>query len=200
MTKAELRACVRQRRATLDRAWRETASAAIQAAALALPGVAEAETVALYLALPDEVDTAALAERCLARGQRLCVPAWRAETRAYALAWLTAATPLHGGPLGVRQPAVPAWLPEAQPVGVAFAPGVAFDRAGGRVGHGAGHYDRMLAPARWAAAGREPLKVGLAFAFQVFDRVPGGPADIRMDWVVTEVGVARGASGAVDNM
>ncbi len=68
-----------------------------------------------------------------------------------------------------------------------MVPGVAFDRNGGRTGHGKGYYDKLLQHARKDA----PL-VALAFECQLFDEIPMEPHDIFMDAVVTEVGVFIG--------
>ena len=53
-------------------------------------------------------------------------------------------------------------------------PLVAFDRAGTRLGHGKGHYDRALAGL--ARRGVRPKLVGIAFAAQEVDGNPGGTA------------------------
>jgi 5-formyltetrahydrofolate cyclo-ligase len=60
-------------------------------------------------------------------------------------------------------------------------PGVAFDRRGGRIGHGRGYFDRLLIEVRESAT-----LIGLAFDCQVFDHVPTEPHDVPMDLVVTE--------------
>jgi 5-formyltetrahydrofolate cyclo-ligase len=65
---------------------------------------------------------------------------------------------------------------------LAFLPGVAFDRWGGRLGRGAGYYDRALSKPR----AELPFLCGLSYAFQVVDRVPMGPHDIRVDAVASE--------------
>ena len=65
---------------------------------------------------------------------------------------------------------------------IAFLPGVAFDRWGGRLGRGGGYYDRVLSKARPEL----PFLCGLSYAFQVVDRVPMGPHDMRVDAVVSE--------------
>ncbi len=67
-------------------------------------------------------------------------------------------------------------------------PGVAFDRRGRRLGRGGGHYDRVFPPATAA-----PLLLGVAFSFQLVDAVPVGPADRRVDGIVTELGIVRTA-------
>jgi 5-formyltetrahydrofolate cyclo-ligase len=72
-------------------------------------------------------------------------------------------------------------------------PGVAFDRQGGRLGHGWGWYDRMAADLLRLGPF---FRVGLAFDCQVVERVPRLETDIRVDAVVTETQVIRSAGRA----
>ena len=68
---------------------------------------------------------------------------------------------------------------------VVATPGVAFDRAGGRVGYGGGFYDRFLplTPA---------LRVAVAFGVQLVDGpVPGASFDLPVDAIVTETETIR---------
>ncbi len=64
-----------------------------------------------------------------------------------------------------------------------LAPLLAFDRAGYRLGYGAGYYDRTLAALPKAFA------LGCAYAAQEVPRVPAGPHDVRLDAVATQDGV-----------
>lgn len=59
-------------------------------------------------------------------------------------------------------------------------PGLAFDRAGNRLGYGGGHYDRFL-----RSLPPPTIRVGMAFAEQIVDEVPHGPGDEAVDLVVT---------------
>ena len=59
---------------------------------------------------------------------------------------------------------------------IVLVPLAAFDRAGHRIGYGAGHYDRTLAHLRKA----KPITaIGLAFAAQEIDAVPASAARRR---------------------
>lgn len=75
---------------------------------------------------------------------------------------------------------------EDRPVVVPAAllvPMLAFDRAGHRLGYGAGYYDRTLADLR---AQGLVLAVGVAYAGQEVEAVPRGGYDEPLDWIVTE--------------
>ncbi len=68
---------------------------------------------------------------------------------------------------------------------LAVIPGVAFDRQGNRLGHGAGYYDRFLAH---PAMARTAL-VGLAYAFQIVPALPVAPWDRPVHALCTEEGL-----------
>ena len=68
-----------------------------------------------------------------------------------------------------------------------MVPGVAFDRRGGRMGHGFGYYDKLLEHARPDA----PL-VALAFECQLFPEIPTQAHDIFMDKIITEQAIYAG--------
>ncbi|MDX1658870.1 MAG: 5-formyltetrahydrofolate cyclo-ligase, partial [Nitriliruptorales bacterium] len=80
---------------------------------------------------------------------------------------------------GIREPAGPKVDPAI--VEIALIPGVAFDVMGGRLGHGGGHYDRLLATLPHGA-----LRIGVAFSCQLVPRVPRSPVDEPVDIVITE--------------
>ena len=62
-------------------------------------------------------------------------------------------------------------------------PLLAFDRAGHRIGYGAGYYDMTIARLR---ARKAVTAVGIAFAAQEIAAVPATPRDARLDLVLTE--------------
>lgn len=74
-----------------------------------------------------------------------------------------------------------------EPVGALFTdwgkidlilvPGVAFDKSGNRLGRGKGYYDKVL---KQTGA----YKLGVCFDFQLVERVPVEPHDVKMDRVV----------------
>ncbi len=155
--------------------WSEQIAAQVQT----LDAFRRAKVVACYLALPQEVQTAALLAACRRLGQRVCVPAYYYRAAGYRLAWLTENDVLCAGRWQVPEPLEPVWVDQPAVVDVVIVPGLAFDAAGQRIGHGGGGFDRLLekVPA---------FKVGLAFAAQMVRRVPVAEHDIPMDVVVTE--------------
>ncbi len=172
-------------RARLSPAAVAAKSARIAERVLGLAAFRRAQVVATYLALADEVQTAPLIAACHAARKRVCTPVFDAVTKSYRFAWLTPRTKLRAAHFGVLEPVRPRRVAAPARIELALVPGVAFDRAGHRLGHGRGYFDQLL-------AGLAACKVGLAFAAQVVARVPHAAHDVRMDAVVTEGKVFQG--------
>lgn len=81
------------------------------------------------------------------------------------------------GPWTSRQPADEA---ESAVPTLLFCPLVGFDRRGGRIGQGGGHYDR------WFAAHPGALRIGIGWSVQEVDAMPLEPTDMPLDAVLTE--------------
>ncbi len=75
---------------------------------------------------------------------------------------------------------------DAKDLDLIIAPGLAFDRRGGRLGYGKGYYDKLLRQVRGDAT-----KLAVGFECQLFAEVPVLPHDVRMDIIVTEKAVYR---------
>jgi len=104
----------------------------------------------------------------VARGQPLLFRTWDPETR------------LETAGYGLLEPA--AGVPEVEP-DVLLVPLLAFDRAGFRLGYGAGFYDRTLDGLRRR---RPVIAVGVGYAAQEMAAVPRDGYDQPLDWIVTE--------------
>ena len=176
--KVALRALLRARRtAHVAAIGAQAAEAAAQAAAaLLLPHIPEGAAVSLYLAMHDELDPGPLLAALHARGHDIALPTLIDRTTMRFLAWAPGDTTEHG-PMGLLQPLPSA--PELAP-DLIVTPLTGFDRHGGRIGYGAGHYDRAFQ--RYPGAHR----IGFAWAMQEVEHVPRDPWDVPLHAVVTE--------------
>lgn len=179
LSKSEIRLQLRARRALVGSEEAAAAGTAIAAGLAGLPALFEARTVGCYLSMEQEVATAALLHLCRAQGKVVVVPAFDRDRRLYDWTLLEPDAALGWGPMRVPQPAVPVWTVAAT-LDLVLVPGLAFDPAGNRIGHGAGHYDRLLAAVR-----ADCVKVGVAFAWQILPTVPSASHDVRLDWLLS---------------
>lgn len=185
-TKRELRAAMRERAAAfLAGGSAQAESVRILAAAEALPAFGTADCILLYMALPDEVQTAPLLERWTGR-KRLVIPRVRGaelELCEYDPAQL------RSGYHGIPEPGPDAAPVRPEEIGLALIPGLAFAFGTGpdtapaaapgaaqvwRLGRGKGFYDRLLPHLRCPA-------VGICYPFRVLDTIPTDPWDRPLD-------------------
>ena len=155
-----------------------------------LPEYQRATTVMFYVDVRSEVRTRHDLPQALAGGRRVVVP-YCVEGQ-LELFHLESMEELETGAYRILEP-----RPELRKVSskrlpiealdLVMVPGVAFDRFGGRMGHGKGYYDKLLEHARPDT----PL-VALAFECQLFPQIPMQPHDVFMDKVVTEQSVYEG--------
>lgn len=181
--KESLRKSIKTRRKSLGPDWMRNVSEAIQSNVIELEAFHNARTVACYLAMPPEVQTGTILDVCWNRGKRVCVPVWCGKGKNYRFAWLDRTDAMTAGPLGIPQPENPVLADPAE-IDMVIVPGLAFDAAGNRLGHGGGYYDRLLSDRKL----RRAFRIGLAFGFQLVECVPVNRADERMNAVVTEDG------------
>ena len=179
--KAALRSRVLAARAALPGDARAAAAAAIRARLDALPRVRDARAVLGYAAFGAEVDLDPWLEERIAAGAGVFLP-WVDGARLGIARIDDLRADLVPGWRGVREPRAIGRRP-ARPdrLEAVVVPGVAFDRGGGRLGYGGGHFDRLLAELRPGT----PV-VGVAFELQIVDGVPSEPHDRAVDIVVTE--------------
>jgi 5-formyltetrahydrofolate cyclo-ligase len=183
--KRRLRAGALARRAAMGEEARRLASAAaaIHARTAMGDGPLAGRTIAVFAPFRDEIDTFPLAALLRAEGARLALPVIVGRGLPLAFRLWQADDPLvPQGAYGIPTPSETA--PEATP-DLVVVPLAAFDRCGGRIGYGAGFYDRTLARLRAAA----PVTAfGYAFACQEVPRVPAEPHDEPLDMMITEHG------------
>lgn len=185
-TKQDIRALVRERRQSLTEDQLLSWSKQIQTATLDLPEWKNAEVVCCYLSMPGEVVTSALLDQCWRSGKSVYVPA-RIENR-YGIRRMLADDPIVYSSYHVPEPEAGEWG-SVDDIDLMIVPGVAFDSVGGRIGHGAGHYDRLIS-GRSTESGHL-VTAGLCFENQMFDSLPLSEHDEFIDVVITEKRVLR---------
>lgn len=152
-------------------------SNAVQDFVLASAVYARSDSLALYAPVHNEVHTERLLKAALESGKRVCFP--RLENGLVVFVEVAEGDDLQTGQFGVAEPQGQAVIaPEL--LDLVMVPGVGFDRQGHRIGYGLGYYDRALAECNHATF------VGLAYSFQVVERLPEEEHDIRLDYLVTE--------------
>lgn len=200
MNKASMRELVLAARDAVPAAVRDAHSSSACARLLDLlrarhAGLAPARplVVASFVAFRTELDTACLNEALLRDPHRFTLALPRVarprQLQFFAVRDLDAAHTLQRSKYGILEPrddpAVNAPL-AADQIDVFVTPGVAFDTAGRRLGHGGGFYDCLFNALPAPASARA---IALAFECQIVERVPVEPHDACVGQIVTETRV-----------
>lgn len=184
-TKARLRAELRARRRAIPATERRQAARSLARHYLRLRALKQARSVALYLPMASEIDTAPLRQALVARGVALYVPK---VTRGGGLRFLRLGkASLEQHHHGMPQPRSGRALP-LRDIALILLPLLGYDAQGRRLGQGGGYYDRTLSRLRGA---RRPLRIGLAYACQQVEALPGEAHDHPLQGVLSERGLQR---------
>nr|WP_321465789.1 5-formyltetrahydrofolate cyclo-ligase [uncultured Desulfobulbus sp.] len=152
---------------------------------LALSVVQEKTCFFIYCSYQTEVATETLIDALLAQGKTVTVPLTDAvNSSMQAVVVREPKKELFPGYKNIPEPdprIVPQRIVPPECIEVALIPGSVFDRQGNRLGYGGGYYDRFL-----ALQAPQALRIGLAYGFQVVERLPAQLHDVPMDILVTE--------------
>jgi 5-formyltetrahydrofolate cyclo-ligase len=139
------------------------------------------KNVALYRALPRELDLSSLEPVLIEAGAKLLFPRMGSrEAQEPEFVEVDSDTAWETGPYGIREPHRDHPAVDPASIHIVFVPGTAYGTRGERVGMGRGHYDRFLARVK------APIRVALSYDFQLFERIETEAWDQPVDWIVTE--------------
>ncbi len=191
VTKQSLRKELLAQRRSTNPAQRAHAAQAVANAVGATRWLAPGKRIGLYASMPQELGTGPLLDLALRRGCKIFLPritSMRARRMRFVPFDRGNRDRLRQHDFGMQEPEGDQWI-SARFLDTIFVAGVAFDRRGARLGHGAGFYDRALSFRRSRHHWRGPRLVALAYSFQVVPHVPVTQHDVFMDYIVTERGI-----------
>ena len=169
---------MRAKRRALSKNTIKDASAEISTRFFALDAVKKAKSVCVFISSFNEPDTMEIIEQLWEDGKKVSAPVSDTETNTLSLFGIENAQELHKGAYGILEPSRERPVAESD-IDIVLVPGLAFDRRGGRMGFGAGYYDRLLTKTH-------AVKIGLCYDFQLLDNIPSEEHDISMDYIITE--------------
>ena len=145
--------------------------------------IRDKETVMVFTSKEKEVNTRPLIMALFGKGNPVVVPIIVKEDVSLRLSYLRDFSALVPSTFGVPEPIGSEIPAHAEDIDTIILPMLGFDRAGGRIGYGAGYYDRFLS--KNPACG----KSGSRFPARRLGAYPSMRMTIRMDAVLTEDGI-----------
>jgi 5-formyltetrahydrofolate cyclo-ligase len=177
--KSALRTSALAKRDAMPAAERQAAAEAITARGLPVeitPGV----IVSGFMPMKSEINPLPLLRKLSAASAQLALPCIVGRGKPLIMRAWKFGDPFKAGQWGIREP-----VPEAPEVApdILIVPLACFDRAGQRIGFGAGYYDMTIHALRQK---KKIVAIGIAFAAQEIASVPATERDERLDFVLTE--------------
>ena len=140
----------------------------------------KAKSIFTYVSMKEEPNTGEIIETAWSMGKKVfvprCIPGKERRMEAVEISSWEELSP---GTMGILEPEKSAEGRKERSFSLMLIPCVMADKRGGRLGHGAGYYDRFLASA-------EGLKLCLCYEAFLYSKVPMDEKDIFMDYVLTE--------------
>jgi len=141
----------------------------------------DAKTILFYVSYDNEVYTHEMIKKCLEIKKQVVVPKTDMNNHTMLCSSLVKWGDLVAGAYHIlepRQECLKEVLPES--IDLIVIPGIAFDCQGNRIGHGMGYYDRLLKKKINAH------RLGLAFEFQIVEKISAEKHDVKVNKIVTE--------------
>ncbi|XP_069462070.1 5-formyltetrahydrofolate cyclo-ligase-like [Ambystoma mexicanum] len=189
--KRALRADLKRRLSKLDRVEMERQSQRLIQKLFSHDKYRTSGRVAVYLSMPDEVQTEEIFRDIFRRGKMCFIPRYHPQSNHMDMVKLASAEEIARLPLtswNIAQPADDEIREEAlstDGLDLILMPGLGFDKRGGRLGRGKGYYDAYLQRCLSHPKGK-PYTIALAFKEQICDSVPVSDHDIAVDEILYE--------------
>jgi len=142
--------------------------------------IAPGTIISGFMPMRSEINPLPLIRKLAAQGAQLALPVIHRRGNPLLMRAWSFGAPLEARQWGIKEPADDA--PVVDP-DVLIVPLACFDRAGHRIGYGAGYFDKTIRALR---ARKTVTAVGIAFAAQEIAHVPATDFDERLDLVLTE--------------
>ena len=175
MDKKELRKAIRTRKREMTEEEILSKSKALCEMFVKCPAYLAAGTIYGYLPYNQEVRTWDALQQAMADGKRVAVPKVYGDEMRFI--YITDFSQAEIGYCGIPEPVADEPVAEDK-TALVLMPGIAFDRAGHRIGYGGGFYDKFL------SLEPEHPTLALCYDFQMVENLPTEEFDIPVDIVL----------------
>jgi len=145
----------------------------------------EAKNIFIYISYDSEINTKGIINEALKDNKKIYVPRTEFKSRFMDAVEITSLDNLIESEYGILEPSIEEPHIEPNELDLIVVPGVAFDRNGGRMGYGAGFYDRYFKRISKDRI-KKIAKLALAYDFQILEKVPMNEQDVPVNYIITE--------------
>lgn len=145
----------------------------------------ESKNIFIYISYDSEINTKEIINKSLIDNKKIYVPRTEFKTRLMDAVEITSLDDLIESEYGILEPSIDEPHIEPNELDLIVVPGVGFDRKGGRMGYGAGFYDRYFKKISKDKM-KKIVKLALAYDFQILEDVPMNEQDVPVNYIITE--------------
>lgn len=145
----------------------------------------KAEKIFIYISYASEINTKEIINKALKDNKKIYVPRTEFKTRHMDAVEIKSLDNLEESSYGILEPSKEVPNIDPNELDLIVVPGVAFDKSGGRMGYGAGFYDRYFKKIKKENINKI-VKLALAYEVQMLDKVPMNEQDVPVDYIITE--------------
>jgi len=145
----------------------------------------ESKNIFIYISYDSEINTKEIINKSLIDKKKIYVPRTEFKTRLMDAVEITSLENLIESEYGILEPSIYEPYIEPNELDLIVVPGVGFDRNGGRMGYGAGFYDRYFKKISKDKM-QKIVKLALAYDFQILEDVPMNEQDVPVNYIITE--------------
>ena len=141
----------------------------------------KSKKIFIYISYDSEINTKGIINKALEDNKKVYVPRTEFKNRLMDAVEIMSLDNLVESDFGILEPSIKEPYIDPNELDLIVVPGVAFDKQGGRMGYGAGFYDRYF-----KKINKDIIKLALAYEFQTLEKVPMNELDIPVDCIITE--------------
>lgn len=178
MTKQQLRQQMLKERRAVSELERQAAAQNIVSLALKIPELTQAKCVGLYWPHDGELSLIPLWQELLKQKKQTCFPRVNPADKTLQFFLVNSRDDLTPGAYGIQEPKPNLQAVRKNDIQAVCIPGLAFDKAGNRLGWGQGYFDQWL-------SSYTGFRLGIAYDFQLQNHIPTAPHDEKLHAVLT---------------
>ncbi len=145
----------------------------------------ESKHIFVYISYGSEINTKEIINKAFKDNKKVYVPRTEFKTRLMDAVEIKSLDNLIKSSYGALEPSKEEPYIDPNELDLIVVPGLAFDRNGGRMGYGAGFYDRYFKKISKENLSKV-IKLALTYDFQLLDEVPMSEQDVPVDYIITE--------------
>lgn len=138
------------------------------------------KVIFIFVSFGSEIDTHKIITKALEDNKIVCVPKVISKKEGMKAVAISSFQELERSKYGILEPREICNEIKPSSIDLVLVPGLLFDTVGGRIGYGAGYYDRFLKQLK-----RESKKIGIGYKLQLIDKVPMEEHDVFLDYIIT---------------